>query len=66
MKIFFRLIIFSILTPLVVFAQSKTITGTINDESGLPLPGVTIQVKDSDNLGAWVSKKGTWASSKVS
>lgn len=52
MKIFFRLIIFSILTPLVAFAQSKTITGTINDELGLPLPGVTIQVKGSNNLGA--------------
>ena len=52
MKIIFRLIIFSILTPLVAFAQSKTITGTINDELGLPLPGVTIQVKDSNNLGA--------------
>ena len=52
MKIIFRLIIFSILTPLVAFAQSKTITGTINDELGLPLPGVTIQVKGSNNLGA--------------
>ena len=52
MKIFFRLIIFLILTPLVAFAQSKTITGTINDELGLPLPGVTIQVKGSNNLGA--------------
>ena len=52
MKTIFRLIIFSVLTPLVAFAQSKTITGTINDELGLPLPGVTIQVKDSNNLGA--------------
>ena len=38
MKTIFRLIIFSVLTPLVAFAQSKTITGTINDELGLPLP----------------------------
>jgi len=52
MKIIFRLIIFSLLTPLIASAQSKTVTGTINDELGLPLPGVTIQVKDSNNLGA--------------
>ena len=50
MKIIFRLIIFSLLTPLIASAQSKTVTGTINDELGLPLPGVTIQVKDSNNF----------------
>ena len=52
MKIIFRTIILSLLTPLIAFSQSKIITGTINDELGLPLPGVTIQVKDSNNLGA--------------
>ena len=50
MKIIFRIIILSVLTPLIAFSQSKLITGTVSDESGLPLPGVTVQVKDSDNL----------------
>ena len=52
MKIIFRIIILLVLTPVISFAQSKLITGTINDEAGLPLPGATIQVKDSNNLGA--------------
>jgi TonB-linked SusC/RagA family outer membrane protein len=35
-----------------VFSQSKTITGTVKDETGLTLPGVTIQIKNTENLGA--------------
>ena len=31
------------------FAQEKTITGTISDENGLPLPGVNIVVKGTTN-----------------
>ncbi|WP_452221467.1 SusC/RagA family TonB-linked outer membrane protein [Lacinutrix salivirga] len=31
------------------FAQEKTISGTISDESGLPLPGVNIIVKGTNN-----------------
>jgi TonB-linked SusC/RagA family outer membrane protein len=60
MKIIFRLIIFSLLTPLISSAQSKTVTGTINDELGLPLPGVTVQVKDSNNLGAVTNFDGVF------
>ena len=60
MKIIFRLIIFSLLTPLIASAQSKTVTGTINDELGLPLPGVTVQVKDSNNLGAVTNFDGVF------
>ena len=52
MKIIFRIIVLSALTPLIAFSQSNLVTGTVNDESGLPLPGVTVQVKDSNNLGA--------------
>ena len=52
MKIIYSIIILLILTPLIAFSQSKLITGTINDELGLPLPGATIQVKGSNNLGA--------------
>ena len=60
MKIILRLIVFSVLTPLVVFAQPKTVTGTINDELGQPLPGATIQVKDSNNLGAVTNFDGVF------
>ena len=31
------------------FAQEKTITGTVQDQSGLPLPGVTVLVKGTTN-----------------
>lgn len=31
--------------PLLGFGQSRAITGLVNDENGIPLPGVTIQVK---------------------
>ena len=61
MKIIFRIIILSFLTPLIAFSQSKLITGTVSDESGLPLPGVTVQVKDSDNLGAITNFDGIFS-----
>ncbi len=60
MKIIFRIIILSVLTPLIAFSQSNLVTGTVNDESGLPLPGVTVQVKDSDNLGAVTNFDGVF------
>ena len=41
-----------LLLPLVIFAQSKTVTGVVIDDEGLPLPGVTVQLKGTDNLGA--------------
>ncbi|EAP88226.1 carboxypeptidase-like regulatory domain-containing protein [Croceibacter atlanticus] len=31
------------------FAQDKTVTGVVTDNSGLPLPGVTIIVKGTSN-----------------
>ncbi|WP_165454390.1 SusC/RagA family TonB-linked outer membrane protein [Hyunsoonleella pacifica] len=31
------------------FAQEKTISGTVSDESGLPLPGTTVLVKGTSN-----------------
>ncbi|SFC54856.1 TonB-linked outer membrane protein, SusC/RagA family [Zunongwangia mangrovi] len=45
----------SILTLLLVliahitFAQERTITGTVTDDDGLPLPGVTVLVKGTNN-----------------
>ena len=47
-KIFFLFVFL----PMMVFSQSKTITGTVKDETGLTLPGVTIQIKNTENLGA--------------
>ncbi len=31
------------------FAQSKTVSGTVSDQSGMPLPGVNILVKNTSN-----------------
>ena len=47
-----RFLLVFILFPLFIFAQSKTINGTINDENGSPLPGATVQLKGSDTIGA--------------
>ena len=53
MKKFFKnSILLLTFIPFLVFSQSKIITGTVNDELGIPLPGVSIQVKESNNLGA--------------
>ena len=44
--------ILTLLLALVVqisFAQEKTISGTVTDDSGLPLPGVNIIVKSTTN-----------------
>ena len=47
-----RILFLLIFLPTMVFSQSKTITGTIKDETGLTLPGVTIQIKNTEKLGA--------------
>lgn len=31
--------------PLIIHAQTRTITGTVTDDRGIPVPNVTIQVK---------------------
>ena len=50
-----------LLFPLAIFAQSKTVTGVINDDQGLPLPGVTVQLKGTDNLGAVTNFDGEFS-----
>ena len=50
-----------LLLPLTIFAQSKTIIGVVNDDQGLPLPGVTIQVRGADNLGAVTNFDGEFS-----
>lgn len=42
-----KLVFFLFILPAIAFSQ-KTISGTVNDDSGNPLPGVTIIVKGSE------------------
>ena len=46
-----NLLIVFILFPILAFSQTKTISGTVNDENNLPLVGVNITVENS-NIGA--------------
>ena len=49
MKRLFYLLLF---LPVIIYAQSATISGTVKDETGNLLPGVTIQIKNTESLGA--------------
>jgi len=55
-KIFFLFVFL----PIMVFSQSKTITGSVTDDGGLPIPGATILVKNSKNLGATTDFDGNF------
>ncbi len=55
-KIFFLFVFL----PMMIYSQSKTITGSVTDDGGLPLPGVTILVKNSKNLGATTDFDGNF------
>ncbi len=39
--------LFAVLSNAVLWAQEKTVLGKVSDESGLPLPGVTVVVKNT-------------------
>jgi TonB-linked SusC/RagA family outer membrane protein len=41
------LMLFMALMMQITFAQERPVTGTVNDPNGLPLPGVTVQIKGS-------------------
>ncbi|WP_223034259.1 VWA domain-containing protein [Hanstruepera marina] len=43
------LALFVMLFSMQIFSQEKTISGTISDENGLPLPGVNIIIKSTTN-----------------
>jgi len=43
-KSYFLWSLLGLLTLQLGWAQQKTITGTVNDETGLPLPGATVVV----------------------
>ena len=55
-KIFFLIALF----PVFVFSQTKTISGTVNDENSLPLVGVNITVQNS-NIGALTDFDGNFS-----
>ena len=38
-----------VLSAQLMFAQEKTISGTISDQDGIPLPGATVLVKGTTN-----------------
>lgn len=48
-KKLFLLFVLGFITISSVYAQEMTITGTVTDESGVPLPGVNIVVKGTSN-----------------
>jgi hypothetical protein len=48
-----RLIHLLLIFPMILFAQSKAITGTVIDENKMPLPGVSFLIKD---LSQWEYK----------
>jgi len=43
------LTLFLVLVVQVVFAQEKTISGTVMDENGIPMPGVNVSIKDTQS-----------------
>lgn len=48
-KLKYSMMLFFVLMLQATFAQqTKEVSGTIIDENGIPLPGVTVQVKDTD------------------
>ena len=55
-----NLLVIFILCPIFVFSQTKTISGTVNDENNLPLVGVNITVQNS-NIGALTDFDGNYS-----
>ena len=55
-----KLFLVFILFPVFVFSQTKTISGSVNDENNLPLVGVNISVQNS-NIGALTDFDGNYS-----
>jgi len=45
----YKLLMFLFLISGIAFAQQKTVSGNVTDDGGLPLPGVNVLVKNTDN-----------------
>ena len=56
-----KLLILFMLLPMLVISQNSIITGTVSDENGSPLPGVSILVKNSDNIGTVTDFDGNYS-----
>jgi TonB-linked SusC/RagA family outer membrane protein len=56
-----KLILMIIFLPVLMYSQTKTVTGTITDSEGQPLPGVSIVVKNSTNIGALSNFDGVFS-----
>ena len=48
------------LTVVFAFAQSRTVTGVVNDENGLPIPGVTVYLKGAA-VGTYTDVEGKFS-----
>jgi TonB-linked SusC/RagA family outer membrane protein len=55
-----RLIHLLLIFPMILFAQSKAITGTVIDENKMPLPGVSILIKGL-NIGSFTDFDGLFS-----
>jgi len=56
----FSLLLIIQLNSAVVFAQAKTVSGVVNDAKGLPLAGVSVTVKGTNN-GVVTNDKGAYS-----
>ena len=63
-KLYIALILFMIVIAPFSYAQEKTITGTVTDQSGLPLPGVNVLVKGT-TTGTQTDFDGNYSISAV-
>ena len=55
-----KLLLVFVLFPIFAFTQTKTISGTVNDENNIPLVGVNITVENS-NIGALSDFDGNYS-----
>ena len=54
------LTLFLVFMVQITFAQDKTVTGTVNDEAGLPVPGANVMVKGT-NIGTQTDFDGNYS-----
>ena len=51
----------SMLFSTLLFAQTKTVTGIVNDQDGMPLPGASVIVKGNENVGTQTDFNGAFS-----
>lgn len=52
--------VLALLTSLWAFAQDRTISGTVKDDQGQPLPGASVYVKDNPTVGTVTDANGSF------